>query len=312
MISNINNDDWMDLFFSADKNYLKFLYITINSIIDTSNKKDKFCFYVLQNDFSEKEKEILKKLIKTNGSRRTVNIEFIRINENDLSQCRKKGYHLTLSTFFRYLIPTLKPDIERALYLDIDIIVTRSLSTLWKIDIGDNYLAAVPNKHEKFTLSYKNKIGLCNNSTYYNAGVLLLNLKKMREDNISQKLIKNSAENVDLYDYGDQDSLNVTCQNRIKTLPFRYNMQGACIKNIQTDIDMYKEYKAMVIRHFTGNNKRMLENMKYLKGFYGNKKTLKLQLKSFKPIIKKKIKQLLLEFQCREFRRKLKKPYHQI
>lgn len=91
-------------------------------------------------------------------------------------------------TLFRLLIPELL-DIPKVIYLDCDIIVNLDLSELWKIDIGDHALGAAldvwPLDHlrgEKIpwrlTLAWK-ALGV-NKREYFNAGVLLMNLDKIR------------------------------------------------------------------------------------------------------------------------------------
>ena len=49
---------------------------------------------------------------------------------------------LTKETYYRYIIPILKPDLERCFYFDSDIIVEDSLNKLWHMDFEDNYVIA--------------------------------------------------------------------------------------------------------------------------------------------------------------------------
>ena len=94
----------MNIFFSVNKNYLPYLYITIHSILKYADDGDKFNFYIMQNDFSSFDKKVFNKLLK----KYIFNIEFIDIDAKKLEKCRPENYFIPLSTFYRYLIPELK------------------------------------------------------------------------------------------------------------------------------------------------------------------------------------------------------------
>lgn len=127
------------------------------------------------------------------------------------------------STYFRLLIPDIV-DTEKCLYLDYDTIVCTDLQELFDVDLMDNYIAGVkaPSyqlKHKKE--SYCIQAKLKDLTQYVNAGVLLMNLKKMREDNITQKFLKLLPCNMLSQ---DQDIINSVCYGKIIYLPFCYNV----------------------------------------------------------------------------------------
>ena len=62
---------------------------------------------------------------------------------------------------------------------------------------------------------------------YIDIGVLLMNLKQIRMDNMTQKFIELSKNN---YDYKEQDVLNVACFGKILTLPPKYNLMTKSFK----------------------------------------------------------------------------------
>ena len=55
---------------------------------------------------------------------------------------------MTKQTYYRYLIPQLKPELNKCFYFDCDIVVTDSLNAFWNIDLGENYIAAVEEFYE--------------------------------------------------------------------------------------------------------------------------------------------------------------------
>ena len=104
------------------------------------------------------------------------------------------------------------------LYLDCDIIATTSLKDLYNTDIENFYAAMV-----KDTSSEENcdRLNFKPTELYYNSGVILMNLKKWRENNLEQNLFKTIKEGLD-----DQDILNLAMRGNIKTLDPKWNWQG--------------------------------------------------------------------------------------
>lgn len=127
------------------------------------------------------------------------------------------------STYFRLLIPDIV-DTEKCLYLDYDTIVCTDLQELFDVDLRDNYIAGVkaPSYHIKLNKdSYCIQAKLRDLTQYVNAGVLLMNLKKMREDNVTQQFLKLLPCNMLSQ---DQDIINSVCYGKIVYLPFCYNV----------------------------------------------------------------------------------------
>ena len=103
------------------------------------------------------------------------------------------------------------PDKDKVLILDCDTIVEKDLSPMWEYDI--DYYGAVKQfddgRQNHFTTGY-----------YFNAGVLLCNLKKLR-DGTETRIRK--ALNEKRYDFPEQDAINEICKDHITVLPSRYN-----------------------------------------------------------------------------------------
>ena len=145
------------------------------------------------------------------------NVEIININK--IPKFVKKtspniDTHYTKFTFVRcYLSKILKED--KILYLDADTIVTNSLLDLWQTDITDYAIAGVKEYGEWYDY-----IGVPNEE-YINAGVLLMNLKYIREHKIDDKLFK--LINSKWLGFPDQDAINIICNGKIKYINPVYN-----------------------------------------------------------------------------------------
>ena len=144
--------------------------------------------------------------------------------------------HITVSTMDRLLLPVICNNLEKILYLDVDIIVTGDIAELYGIDVS-NYRYAGKHSDSPGWASCDNLISraalLCSsenasklrNTAYHmgtldyqaaNAGVTLMNLELMRKEDFAQRYIPL----VEQYQLNDQDVLNLYCQgNRLEIDP---------------------------------------------------------------------------------------------
>lgn len=115
--------------------------------------------------------------------------------------------HLIL---LRVALPKLFPDLDRILSLDVDTIVDRDISDLWELDLGDNFVAAVrePEKSSKQRL-------------YINAGVMMMNLKLLRETGMDDMMIEDLNHTRRIYP--EQDCISQLCSGYILELEPKYN-----------------------------------------------------------------------------------------
>ena len=115
----------------------------------------------------------------------------------------------TYMTLMRCTLTKYFPKLDKILWLDIDTIVQDNIDDLWNLDMNDYYAAGCL-EPEKST-----------ENPYINAGVMMINLKKLREDNMDDALIK--ALNTKTYQFADQDCINELCRNKILIIPSTYN-----------------------------------------------------------------------------------------
>ena len=151
-------------------------------------------------------------------------------------------------SYYRYIIPELSPQLDKALYLDGDLVVNGSLEKLWDTDITD-YLCAGAHDLWVENINYKPQIGFSSDELYINAGVLLLNIPKMREEKIYEKLCETTISLGKQIQFQDQDIINIVCRGRVKELPERYNF------TTENAIKHPEERAKAVIVHYTGKMK---------------------------------------------------------
>lgn len=133
----------------------------------------------------------------------------------------------TAAMWYRIYLPELLPDVDRALYLDVDTIVVDSLAPLWQTDLEGHYLAAVTNVLMPHHAHRPEALGLSGPDEYFNSGVLLMNLAEMRRDACTAALRDYAIEKGPEIEWPDQDTLSVVLGSRRLPLHPRWNVMNS-------------------------------------------------------------------------------------
>lgn len=130
----------------------------------------------------------------------------------------------TYMTLMRLAIPDIFQDEERVLWLDVDTIVTDDISQLFQEDLGQCYFGMVPEVPDRSKPPF----------TYYNAGVMLINVLRFQADGRQYYHDLIDLVNWQRMDFPDQDAINLLCQTRIKALAPCWN-SGRWTKELPAD-----------------------------------------------------------------------------
>lgn len=210
----------INICFSSDNNYAKYMGTAICSILKNAGENDSYNFYILDGGISNETKEQISEL----KTIKDFSIEYLTVNPDDFKSCPMTGYvnYITLPTYYRFKIASLLPNVDKILYLDGDIIVNSDIKELFDTDIENYYIGAIP---EVFNHHHKERLEIFGDNYYFNAGVLLINSKKWREDNIEEKLFTYALNPEREIVFQDQDILNEVLKYNIKYLPLKWNLQ---------------------------------------------------------------------------------------
>ena len=215
-----SNKDVINIAFSCDDNYIKFLAATISSLICNINSARQVEVIIFESGVSILSKDKILKLSTSN-----VKISFFYIDETIFKDYPITCEHITLAGYYRLKFPDLLVGYDKLLYLDVDILINKDISLLWDMDINNYAAAAVIepdmslNKKE-----YLQSIGIDNESyMYFNSGVLLLNLKYLREGDFNNQVNKYMEIFKDKIKFQDQDILNAVIGDKIKYISPIYN-----------------------------------------------------------------------------------------
>ena len=229
----MNKSNVIPIFFTIDENYIPFLAVTMESIIENSNKSNKYEIKVLYTNIEKESKKKIKKLEKEK-----ISIDFIDLNYyvDAISEKLYTRDYYSKSTYFRLFLPNLFPEYDKIIYLDSDVVVLDDIAKLYNIDIGDNLIGAVPDEIVEFTPVFKEYVervvGVKSYKKYFNAGVLIMNLKELRTFNFQEKFLY-LLEKVTYTVAQDQDYLNRMCKGRVYYISQVWNKMPILRKSIE-------------------------------------------------------------------------------
>ncbi len=240
-----------NLVFATDQNYIQHLSVALISLFE-NNADLKFNIYVICGGIDQ---ENFKKL-KLIGENYNATITQINIKD-DIFDKLVTNYHFKKSNYYRVLIPNFIDD-DIVLYLDADIIIENSIKELLDTNLDNKYIVAIENPGFKRHQELKMNI----DSSYFNSGVMLINNKKWKEDNITEKVIKFVDENQNVIQFVDQCGLNAVINGNWKKISLKYNQQAVIFEkdfkekyNCFSNKELQDAKKKPVIIHYTGSSK---------------------------------------------------------
>lgn len=172
----------------------------------------------------------------------------------------------------------LLPDTKKILSLDYDTIIDHDISDLWDIDMSDFWIAGVPERDRTigYYLGYFNGDDFAGTSRlitaedlYVNAGVLIMNLEKIREDDIGDRLL--DEVNREYYKFPEQDVINIICKGGVYPLDDCYNVSrftySPTIQKIIHYAGQEKKLDTPVVkRYYEMSWDKIAEHRKYMYG----------------------------------------------
>lgn len=202
------------VFFAADDKYMPFLGVTLASLKKHAAEEYAYQIHVLYTgELGEHAKRI------EEMQTENIRVSFYDVSEN-LAQIQKAVHcrdYYTSAIYFRLFIPQLFPQYDKAVYLDCDIVLCADIAKLYEIGLGENYVGAVADQvitsnatfgeYTKYALGIEPK-------KYFNSGVLVMNLKKLREIGFYRQFTQ-VLRSYDFIVAPDQDCLNLICKDKV-------------------------------------------------------------------------------------------------
>ncbi|MDM5272408.1 glycosyltransferase family 8 protein [Sulfurovum sp. zt1-1] len=242
-----------NIVFTIDKNYVQHLAVTLISLLE-NNQDVQFTFFVIHKNLPDNEFKTLETITQKYGC----NLKSIVI-DNKIFKDLVITYHFNEVVYYRLLIPELLDlEIDKVLYLDVDIVVNGDIRDLFSYDLGTYPLASVEavgfNRHIELKMSHTSK--------YFCSGVMLLNLNIWRERKLSYKVVRFIEENPGIIKMMDQDGMNAVFDGYWLPLHPKYGQQTSFYQNEKKEVlkhfeeeDFLEAIKKPAIIHYTGSSK---------------------------------------------------------
>ena len=245
----------MNLLFSINDRFTKPFLTTLYSIYVNTPQTD-FDIYILQ-------KEALKDNDLIHQYCQSLNMTYhpVIVGENIFEEAPASD-RWPESIYYRLLAHNFLPEtLDKILYLDADILCINNLSSLYMQDIEDYLYAASSHTRLEFTDTI-NRLRLGNHelASYYNSGVLLMNLDLIRQEVRSEAIFQFIQDNHNYLLLPDQDILNALYGDKVfpladeiynfdSRLPILYELLS------QNEYNLDWVVNNTVILHFCGKDK---------------------------------------------------------
>ena len=170
------NNNSINIVFTTDKEYSSYLKVALKSLILNKDKDSIYNIYILSIDLNKKTQEELKTFKQDDVEINTVPLKLSMLknvgNYRIIARC-----HVSRADLFKFFIPEIFQNFDKILYLDSDILVLGDVSKIYNYDLEDKYIGAIQESY-------------LNEEFKYNCGVILFDIKKCSENNITKKLIQ--------------------------------------------------------------------------------------------------------------------------
>lgn len=258
----------MEIACNIDHRFIKYCVVMLVSLFE-NNKDEKFGIHIVADDLQDKDKQLMQESLQKYGH---------QLHFYDVSPDLLKGYpissdsHITLSTYYRLFLPNiLSKEIHKIIYLDCDLVVRGSIRNLWDIDISqyaigcveDMLSSGMPQQDRPADRLHYNPT-----DSYFNAGVLVVNLDYWREHNIVHQCMEYIEKYPERLQFYDQDVLNAVLHNQKLFIPFIWNMQEGFYRrrrriNKNTWAELDQAMMNPTILHYTGKKKPWISDCRH-------------------------------------------------
>lgn len=206
------------VFFSIDDGYAPFLAAALKSAIAKSSNDRNYVAVILHENLSLENQIKFNNMATDNFKIRFKEMKSGLESITDRMSNRLRCDYFTLTIYYRLFIASMFPEYDKGIYIDSDVVLNADLAELFDIEIGDNYIGACTDfsiqEIAPLVHYIENAVGV-KRLEYINSGVLLMNLKKLREVKLDYHFLRL----LNTYHFDcvapDQDYINAMCNGNI-------------------------------------------------------------------------------------------------
>jgi lipopolysaccharide biosynthesis glycosyltransferase len=209
---------------ASNESYFPGLYCAIASALGYLDPEREIDVKVLDGGLSRSSLDTLSTL--AGRMRKGTRLEFVRADPSIFGKATL-GPNQSHMAYCRLLLPHLL-DVPRLIYLDCDVLVFRDLSQLYDLQLSDGKAIAAAPDSETSCLAEDSPlvaraIHLPPEGTYFNSGVMLMNLNELRREHFFQRAMEFLNNWSGKYRFHDQSAINFLLHGRIQPLTPEWN-----------------------------------------------------------------------------------------
>ena len=217
--------------FAANDRFVPMFTACYQSMLEHISTEYNYDVVLISSDISEVNMAII---LQMGSMYSNVSLRFYHPGQLLKNYSLKANAHISVETYYRFLIQSILPDYSKVLYLDCDTIITADLVDLYQTNVEGYMLAAVHdvdflgqiNGANPSTMKYaKEKLKMADPYSYFQAGILLFNEDEMRKAHSLNEWLSYASRE---YMYNDQDVLNIYCEGKVKFLDMSWNLLTDC------------------------------------------------------------------------------------
>lgn len=229
------------IFFTFNDDYVVPAAVAFFSLLNRAKKDVFYHMFVLHHDITIQSQKLLQSVVGrfSNASlsfydtQNFLGEKWVRGNFED----NNKNNKFTVDAVVRCFSSKFFPQYKKIIYSDVDVVFTDDISELWEIELEDSYIAGVRNfamKYHSIELSHlKPEHYNVLKDTYIAGGIWVLNLEKIREDNLESKMQEILEDETIIKRWNDQDIMNIACNNKVKHIPLNYIAYPYMLSHLQ-------------------------------------------------------------------------------
>ena len=249
------------VFFACDENYVPYAAATAYSIMEhTSSAID---FYVLDGGITEHSRQLLRETLSDFPN---ASIEFISVDVEKHFADFPVISHFSLNTYSRILIPWLKPELNKAIYTDVDQIWLQDIKQYMDVDLQGYGIAAVVtdiNNHIESSpaeLARLRRLGIPEEHTYAQVANLVIDCQYWRDNKLDKQFAELTIGNVKELMYPDMEVINIMfAPNKYCKLPYRFAVSTNVMHLYEMDKDLSPMPADPILYHYASSCKPWLD-----------------------------------------------------
>lgn len=247
------DNDGIPIAMALDDGYTYPTMVAMTSILENASKGTKYDFYIMHpGEFNDENKVKLKSIGRK--YRNKCNINLIDM-EDKYKNANDKG-HITTPCYYRLSLSEVVPNLDKIIWLDGDTLAYKDLKEMYDIDMEGYYYKGVLDENVSAVDNFTTENDHCICS-----GVMLVNLKELRKDNMVEKFADFIEKNNERLIQHDQTTINAVCYKKIGILPLKYgilnysmetlkeNAKAFRCKNKYTETEIEEAYENTCVLH---------------------------------------------------------------